>query len=114
MSFEEHIKEWVSTDNMMKLYLEKIRGLRQRRNDITDTLVTYAAEQNLNHAIIQISDGRLKFQQTKITNPLTFKFVEECLHECIENTDNVKHIIKHIKEKRSIRMVPDIKRFYNK
>ncbi|GAF93567.1 unnamed protein product, partial [marine sediment metagenome] len=58
--------------------------------------------------------GRLKFQQTKITNPLTFKFVEECLHECIENTDNVKHIIKHIKEKRSIRMVPDIKRFYNK
>ena len=123
MSFEERIKEWVSTDNMMKLYLEKVRELRHKRNDITDALVTYAADQNLEHAVIQISDGRLKFQQTKTTAPLTFKFIEHCLHECIVNTedsecitnqDDVTQIIKYIKEKRATRIVPDIKRFYTK
>ena len=114
MSFEERIKEWVSTDNMMKLYLEKIRGLRHKRNDITDALVTYAADKNLDHAVIQISDGRLKFQQTKTTAPLTFKFIEQCLNDCIANTEDVDQIIKYIKEKRSIRVVQDIKRFYTK
>ena len=114
MSFEERIKEWVTTDNIMKLYLEKIQELRHKRNDITDALVTYAADQNLEHPIVQISDGRLKFQQTKITNPLTFKFIEQCLNECIVNTEDVEKIIKYIKEKRSIRIVQDIKRFYNK
>lgn len=114
MSFEERIKEWVSTDNMMKLYLEKIRELRHKRNDITDSLITYAADQNLEHAVIQISDGRLKFQQTKTTAPLTFKFIEQCLKDCIANDEDVDQIIKYIKEKRSIRIVPDIKRFYSK
>jgi len=114
MSFEERIKDWVSTDNMMKLYLEKVRELRHKRNDITDALVTYAAEQNLEHAVIQISDGRLKFQQTKTTAPLTFKFIEQCLSECIANQDDVTQIIKYIKEKRATRIVPDIKRFYTK
>ena len=114
MNFEESVKEWVSTDNLIKLHLEKIRGLRSKRNDITDTLVTYAENKNLGHPIIQISDGRLKFQYTKITNPLTFRFIENCLQDCIENTEQVGQIIQYIKSKRSTRKVSDIKRFYNK
>lgn len=114
MSFEGQIKEWVSTDNLIKLHLEKLRELRTKRNDITDFLVSYAADKNLDNAVVQISDGRLKFQQTKITNPLTFKFVQECLLECISNDEHVKQIIQYIKEKRSVRVVADIKRFYKK
>ena len=114
MSFEEKIKQWVSMDNQMKLYLEKVRELRAQRNDLTDILTHYANNNNLGNAIVQISDGRLKFQHTKITNPLTFKFVEECLHDCIEDPQYVTKIIQFIKEKRTTRSVPDIKRSYAK
>ena len=114
MSFENKIKAWVAMDNQMKLHLEKVRDLRSQRNDITHILTEYANNNNLGNAIIQISDGRLKFQHTKITNPLTFKFIEECLHDCIEDTEYVKKIIQFIKEKRTTRSVPDIKRFYVK
>ena len=114
MNFEESVKDWVSTDNLIKLHLEKIRELRSKRNGITDTLITYTEDKNLGQPIIQISDGRLKFQYTKTTNPLTFRFIENCLQDCIENTEQVAQIIQFIKSKRSVRMVSDIKRFYNK
>lgn len=114
MNFEESVKEWVATDNQMKLYLERIRELRSKRNDITGALITYVEDKHLSHAIIQISDGRLKFQHTKTTNPLTFRFIEECLHGCIHNEEQVKYIIEFIKSKRVTRNTPDIKRFYNK
>ena len=114
MTFEENVQEWVCTDNQIKLYLEKIRELRTKRNDITDSLLTYAENKHLVNPIIEISDGRLKFQHTKITNPLTYRFIESCLHECIGNSEHVASIIQFIKSKRSARTVPDIKRFYNK
>ena len=114
MTFEENVQKWVCADNQIKLYLEKVRELRTKRNDMTDTLLTYAENQQLENPIIEISDGRLKFQQTKITSPLTYRFVESCLHECIGNSEHVASIIQYIKSKRSSRIVPDIKRFYNK
>ena len=114
MSFEEKIKQLVAMDNQMKLYLEKIRELRTQRNDLTDLLTNYAHNNNLDNAIVQISDGRLKFQHTKTTNPLTFKFIEECLHDCMADPQHVKQIIKFIKERRTTRSIPDIKRFYVK
>ena len=114
MSFEEQIKEWVTTDNQIKLYMEKVRSLRSQRNDLTDNLVYYAKQNNLEHAVIQITDGRLKFQNNKTTNPLTFKFVEECLLECINNREKVEQIIQYIKKRRPTRYVPEIKRFYKK
>ena len=114
MTFEERIQNWVLTDNQIKLYLERTRELRSQRNDITDSLHQYIKEKDLENATIKITDGRLKFQYSKITNPLTFRFIEDCLHECINNSDQVQYIIKYIKSKRSTRLVPDIKRFYNK
>jgi len=114
MNFEENVKQWVLMDNQIKLYLEKIRELRGQRNDMSDALTTYIENKNLAHAVIQISDGRLKFQHTKITTPLTFRFIETCLLDCMENPEQVANIIKYIKSRRETRSVPDIKRFYNK
>ena len=114
MTFEEGIQNWVLTDNQIKLHLERIRELRSKRNDITDSLHEYVKGKDLENATIKITDGRLKFQYSKITNPLTFRFIENCLHECLETSEHVVQIIKFIKAKRSTRLVPDIKRFYNK
>ena len=68
---------------------------------------------NLENAVIQISDGKLKFQNVKQTAPLTFKLVKEVLDECIDNEQHVKAIIKAIKDKRESKYVYDIKRTYS-
>jgi len=114
MNFKEEIKSWVQTDNQIKLHLEKIRELRQTRHILADNLLLYAAEQNLGTATIQISDGKLRFQKTKISTPLTLKFLTRCLQECIGNEEQVSLIMEYIKEQRPIKCVSEIKRMYHK
>ena len=112
MNFEDDVKNWVMIDNKIKQQSETIKDLRKKRNHLTSKIFSYAEENNLENAVIEISDGKLKFQQSKQTPPLTFKFLEECLNECIQNEDQVKQIIKFVKSKREFKYVSDIKRFY--
>ena len=57
----------------------------------------------------QVSDN-----DTKITSPLTFKFIKKCLNDCISDPSDVEKIMDYIKEKRDFRYIKDIKRQYSK
>ena len=114
MSFEEKIKNWVSLDNQIKQLNEKIKIIRDERNNTEQKILNYAETNNLSNSIIRIADGKLKFTNTKQTNPITFKYIEDCLTKCIKNEEQIKYIMNYIKESRQYKNIPDIKRFYNK
>jgi hypothetical protein len=113
MSFENEIKQWVQLDNQLKELNERTKVLREKRNTLEKNITTYAASNNLSNSTVQISDGRLKFTNTKVPEPLTFKYLEKTLGEVIKNENQVKLIMEHIKQKREIKLVPEIKRFSN-
>ena len=113
MSFEQHIQQWVSIDNQMKQLTDKMKELRDRKNTLNDAIFNHVENSNLSNATLQISDGKIKFVKTKDTQVLTFKYLETCLHEIIKNEDQVNKIIDYVKNKREIKYVPEIKRFYN-
>jgi len=113
MSFEGQIQQWVSIDNQLKQLNEKTKDLREKRNVLEENITTYATNNNLSTSTVQISDGRLKFTNTKIPEPLTFKYLEKTLGEVIKNDSQVKLIMEHIKQKRNVKVVPEIKRFSN-
>ena len=111
--FTDKIREWVSIDNKIKKYQEEIKKARQNRTSLANSILEDAENSNMQHAVIQITDGKLKFQNTRVTAPLTFRFLESCLNECITDEEQVKQIIKFIKSKREISFVPEIKRTYS-
>ena len=111
--FQDHIKNWVLLDNQIKVKNAEISKLRNERKTLSNNILTYVETNRLDNAVIQISDGTLKFQQIKSSNPLTFKFLEKCLNECIEDENQVKMIIKYIKSNREFKYNSDIKRSYN-
>ena len=113
MSFENQIQQWVSLDNQLKQLNEKVKELRDKRNNLENNITTYASENNLSNATVKISDGRLKFTNSKIPEPLTFKYLERTLGEVIKNESQVNLIMEHLKQKRAIKIVPEIKRFSN-
>jgi len=113
MSFEQHIQQWVSIDNQMKQLTDKIKELRDKKNTLNEAIFNHVDNSNLSNASIQISDGKIKFVKTKDTQVLTFKYLETCLHEIIKNEDQVTKIVDYIKNKRDVKYVPEIKRFYN-
>jgi hypothetical protein len=110
--FQKNIQEWVTVDNQIKTLNQEIKELRGNRNSLTNNIFTYAESNNLENAVIQISDGKLKFQNLKQTAPISFKLVKEVLNECIDNEEHVDAIITAIKNKRESKFTYDIKRTY--
>ena len=111
MSFEENIQQWVIVDNQLKALNEQIHKLREKKTRLNNTILPYVQENNLNNATVQISDGKLKFVNTRVATPLTFRYLEQQLNEVIKNETQVVKIMEYIKQKREIRVVSEIKRF---
>ena len=112
MSFEDKIREWVVTDNRIRHGTNELKIMRLERVDLADGIIDYVASHNMTNQTVQISDGIIKFQNTKITSPLTFKFIRKCLNDCISSEEQVNRLISYIKEKRVIRYTPEVKRIY--
>jgi hypothetical protein len=111
MNFENQIQQWIAVDNQLKQLNEKTRELREKRTMLSDNIVNYASKNNLSN--INISDGRLKITNARVPEPLTFKYVEKTLAEVIKNEAHVTSIVEHLKNKRAVKNVTDIKRFSN-
>jgi predicted transcriptional regulator len=110
---DKTIQNWVEMDNELKKLNEKAKDVRTRKNDIEDKIMTYVEDNNMNNSVVNITDGKIKFCETKQTSPLTLGFLEKCLSEVIANQSQVKQIVDYIKSKRETKMVPEIKRYYN-
>ena len=108
--YQEKIKRWVHCDNELISLRNQMRELRSERTDLKDQIYTYAETNNLEHATIQLRDGNLKLQQIKQSSPLTFKFLKECLTNCLNSEESVNEIIKYIKERREVNTYYDIRR----
>ena len=111
--FQDNIQKWVAVDTQLKALNEQAKRLRERRGELADNIHIHVDTHNLANAIVNISDGKLRFSSIKQTAPLTLKYVEKCLHECIEEDEQVAHIMSIIKQSRSVTVAPDIKRSYD-
>jgi seryl-tRNA synthetase len=111
MSFENKIQQWVHIDNQVKKLNEEIKQLREQRNSIESNLTNYVKTNNIADKTIKVNNDKLKFVDTKVPEPLTFKYLEKTLGEIIKNESQVQVIMEHIKQKRAIKIVPEIKRF---
>ena len=110
---EKSIQKWVELDNELKKNNDKIKEIRNKRNEIEDKILQYVETSNIEKSTIQITDGKIRFVETKQTSPITLSFLEQCLSELISNTEQVEKIMQYIKDKREIKIVPEIKRYYN-
>ena len=110
----EKIQQWVKLDNNIKLSNKRLQESRKEKNEIGQEINDIVYKNNWQHAEIEISDGKLRFNEVKVTSPLTFGFLKECLSHFIEDEKQVNTIITYIKEQRQIKYNKDIKRIYNK
>jgi hypothetical protein len=112
MEFTDKIKQWVTIDNRVRLLNEEIKEMRSTRNELAVNIMDLAEKNNLGNPTIQITDGKLKFNDIKISSPLTFKFLKKCLQNCISDENAVEKIMTYIKENREFRYTKDIRRTY--
>lgn len=111
MSFENQIQQWVQLDNQLKQLNEKIRDIRDKKTKLTQNITNYAKNNNLENNVLKITDGKLKFTNVRVQEPLSYKYLERTLGEIIKNPQQIEMIMNHIKKSREIKLVNEIKRF---
>lgn len=110
MNFENNIQQWISIDNQIKQLNEKIKDLRDKKTIVGKQICDHAFSNELSNSTIKMGETKLKFTNTKITEPITFKYLENTLKEVIKNENQVNILLDHLKQKRSFKIVQEIKR----
>lgn len=113
MSFNNQIQQWINYDNQLKQLNDKVKELREKKKELEDHITEHVSNNNLSNTTIQMGNDKLKFVNVKETEQLTFKYLEKCLGEVIKNENQVKIIMEYIKQKRTSKIVSEIKRFNN-
>ena len=110
VEFQTDVQKWVALDSQLKLANDKIRQLRESKNQLTSKICTFIDTQNMRDTKLEISDGNLKVYDRKEYSPITFAYIETSLDKIIPNKEHVAYIIKYLKENREIKTVSDIRR----
>jgi hypothetical protein len=113
MSIETKLQQWVQLDNQLKKLNEQAKQLREQRNSLETNITNYVKINNIPENTIKINSDKLRVVDTKVAEPLTFRYLEKTLGEIIKNESQVQLIMEHIKLKRTVKIVPEIKRFSN-
>ena len=111
--FDKQVYKWIEIDNKIKKINAELKTLREGKNDIETSIMETVNNKKLLNTSLSLPDGRLRFVETKTTNPISLTFIEKCLNELIPNKSQVQHILKYMKDKREIKTNPEIKRYYN-
>jgi hypothetical protein len=108
--FVSDIQRWVVLDTQLKLANEKLKQIRESKNQLTSQICNYVDSKNMRETKLQISDGNLRVYDRKEYSPITFTYIDTCLDKIIPNKEHVASIIKYLKENREITTVSDIRR----
>ena len=111
------IRQWVHFDTLVANFNKQVQSARQFRDKFEKEILQKLKGSNYEKAIIQIGGGRIIVSDEKHTQPLTFKTLEELLHEYyrqrpaqIQNKDETADILKFIKSHRSFETHSKLKR----
>jgi len=99
------VRNYVHYDNLTTTFQKQLVSARTVRNDYEQRIIQELKKSKMENAIIQIVGGKLKIVEEKQSSPLTFKMLEEALHNYFNEhkiKDNTVELIKFIKSQRTV------------
>ena len=110
--FTEQVKKWVLLDTQLKIVQEKVKKMRDEKNELGTNICNYLEKSGNAHRKIMIHDGNIKVYEKKDYSPLTFSFLEQHLGKIMTDPEQVDFVIQYLKEQRDVKISSDLKRNY--
>jgi hypothetical protein len=108
LDIKNMIKHWNTLDEKSKELNIQQRDLRNEKNVLNDKICNFMKQRNGSQ--ITIGDTQIKMVEKRDYSPLTFTYVEECLKTIITGDDNLKYIMKTLKDNRQIKVSNELKK----
>jgi len=116
-TFKNNIRKWVELDNKAQRYKLKMDELKKEkekyemeRNKLGDNVLSFMENNKLEDNEIVISDGKLKYFNSKSSTSISQKFIQERLKLYFKNEDKAKEITDFIYDGREVTLTPVLKR----
>lgn len=110
--FIKAVKNWVTLDNQLRIFNERVKEAREARSFLTQQIHQYTEDHNFTSPSIEISDGELIICDKREYSSLSFSYIDKCLSKLIKEPAHVDRILHFLKENRESYVVPDIRRIY--
>ena len=103
--FTEDIKKWAILDKKISIVKEeynlKLKDYKDEKYSLESQLIKFMEDNELKDSIIKLPDGQIKYNETNISQPITYKFLKEIFTELYGgNDEKAEEILKFIKQKR--------------
>jgi len=108
----DNVRKWVAIDTQMRKVNDKMREYRDVKAKLSRSICEYIETHEMKQSKIDISDGTIRFYEKREYSPLTFSYIDECLHKIIPNEKHIEYIIQYLKDHREVKISNDIKRGY--
>ena len=112
-----NVKQWVELDNASNRYKIKMDELKKKkeefdmeRNKVGDNILSFMENNKLEDNEIVISDGKIKYQQSKSSTSISQKFIIERLKEYFKDEEKAKEVTQFIYSGREVSYTPVLKR----
>ena len=107
------VRNYVHYDNLAMSLHKQTNNARIVRDDFEKRIINQLKNNKMENAIIQIVGGKLKVVEEKHSNPLSYKFLEEQIHNyCIEKkkTDDTRELLQYIKTHKHVETTLKLKK----
>lgn len=105
---KESIKEWINVDNEMKVLQAEIKVRRQRKKQLTDSLVGALKESGIDGW--DTKEGKLEYCKTKTKSALNKQHIRDSLSKFIKEPEQIEAMTTFIYESREVKEKESIKR----
>jgi hypothetical protein len=121
-NFKDNIKEWISIDNNIMNIEDEIEPLKVKKNKLQkikkekeNTILEYMKTNNITNNDIVLNDGKLKYYNSKSTEPISKKLVTEKINEYFkDNKLEGDKLLDYIFNNRDKKIIPVLKRVIQK
>ena len=107
-----HIKEWLSIDEEIKLLKKEIKSRQDRKKNLTNDLVEVMESNEID--AFDINNGKLIYTKRKTKQAISKKLLLSSLQDIFENPEEVQKITEHILDSRGEKIKEIIRRKTNK
>lgn len=108
------VRQYVHHDTLVSNLNKQVASARAVRDQYETKIIDLLTRSHYETAVIQIVGGRLLLVDEKHSQPLTFKVIQEMLHQYFRQKvgarDETDDIVKYIKEHREVESVKRLKK----
>lgn len=110
--FERSMRQWAILDNKIRASNNELKTARRQKDELSISICNFMKSKGLENKRIDTGDSVITFCEKNEYQTLTFGYIEKCLGEIIEK-DKVSIIMKHLRDKREVKVSNELRRRFN-